>query len=126
VGGKGALQMTKNLRNGIVALAVGLGVAAGWSAPASAGDDSPMKSWMKEKLQPAKAAGDYKKVITLLGALATKNPDQAAFPDWKKYADQGIEAAKKEDKEGLNKSCSACHNAYKKLYKEKYRSGAAP
>lgn len=116
----------KNLRSGIVALAVGLGVAAAWSSPASAGDTSPMKAWMKEKLQPAKASGDYKKVITLLGAMATKNPDQAAFPDWKKYSDQGIEAAKKEDKEALNKSCSACHNAYKKLYKEKYRDTPAP
>jgi len=117
---------TRNLRNGIVALAVGLGVAAGWAAPASAGSDSAMKKWMKTELQPAKASGNYAKVITLLGKLATKNPDQAAFPDWKKYADQGIEAAKKEDKEALNKSCSACHNAYKKQYKEKFPDGAAP
>lgn len=114
-----------NLRNGLVALAIGLGVAAA-GMPAHAGKDSPMKTWMKTELQPAKASANWAKVQTLLGALGAKNPDAKAYPDWKKYADDGIAAAKKEDKEGLNKSCSGCHNAYKKAYKEKYPDGAAP
>ena len=117
--------MKMNLRSAVVAMAVGLGVAAA-GIPAQAGTDSPMKKWMKTELQPAKASANWAKLQTLLGALGSKNPDQAKFPDWKKYADDGIAAAKKEDKEALNKSCTGCHNAYKKAYKEKYPDGAAP
>jgi hypothetical protein len=117
--------MNKNLRSVFVAMAVGLGVAAA-GMPAHAGGDSPMKKWMKTELQPAKASANWAKVTTLLGALATKNPDAKLFPDWKKFADDGIAAAKKEDKEALNKSCTGCHNAYKKQYKEKFPDGAAP
>ena len=117
--------MKINLRSAALALAVGLGVAAA-GLPARAGTDSPMKKWMKTELQPAKASANWSKVQTLLGALAVKNPDAKAFPDWKKFADDGIAAAKKEDKEAVNKSCTGCHNAYKKAFKEKYPDGAAP
>lgn len=108
-----------------IVVATALAVCAA-IAPAHAADDSPMKAWMKEKLQPAKAKGDFAKIATMLDALAQKNPDAAAMPDWKKHCDAGTAAAKKQDKEGVNKSCTGCHNAYKKVFKEKYRSSAAP
>lgn len=117
--------MNKNLRSALVAMAVGLGVAAA-GMPAHAGSDSPMKKWMKTEVQPAKASANWAKLQTLLGALGSKNPDAAAFPKWKQFSDDGIAAAKKEDKDALNKSCTGCHNAYKKQYKEKFPDGAAP
>lgn len=117
--------MKINPRSALVAAAMALGVAVA-GVPAQAGNDSPMKKWMKTELQPAKASANWTKLQNLLGALGSKNPDAKLFPDWKKYADDGIAAAKKEDKDGLNKTCTGCHNAYKKAYKEKYPDGAAP
>lgn len=112
-------------RRGLLALAIGLGVAAAWIAPAQA-DDSAWKKWMKDNIVPAKSAGDWKKVEDLLGKISAANPDPAAFPKWKQYSDEGIAAAKKADKAGVNKSCTDCHNDYRKLFKEKYRSAPLP
>jgi len=118
--------MRKSVRSGFLALAIGLGVAAAWASPAQAGDDSAWKKWMKDNVVPAKAAGDFKKLEDLLGKIAAANPDATAFPKWKEYSDQGIAAAKKADKDALNKSCTACHNDYRKLFKEKYRNSPLP
>ncbi|MBI2389943.1 MAG: hypothetical protein HYV09_10155 [Deltaproteobacteria bacterium] len=120
--------MTKAIRSGLVALAIGIGVGAAWVGPAQAGDDSPpaWKKWMKENVVPAKAAGDFKKLEVLLGKIAAANPDDKAFPKWQEFCDQGIAASKKGDKDALNKSCTACHNAYRKVFREKYRDAPPP
>lgn len=118
--------MSKSVRSGILALAIGLGLSAAWAGTASAGEDSPWKKWMKDNIVPAKAAGDYTKLQDLIAKISAANPDATAFPKWKEYSDQGIAAAKKADKDALNKSCTACHNDYRKLFKEKYRDAPLP
>lgn len=117
--------MEKQVRNGILALAIGLGAAAAWSGTARA-EDNPWKTWMKQNVVPAKAAGDFKKLEVLIGKISAANPDAKAFPKWKEISDQGIAAAKAGDKDAVNKSCTACHNEYRKLFKEKYRSSPPP
>ena len=118
--------MGKSLRSGILALSVGIGLAAGSASSAQAGEDSAWKKWMKDNIVPAKTAGDFKKLEELTAKISAANPDPAAFPKWKEFCDQGIAAAKKADKDALNKSCTACHNEYRKLFKEKYRSAPLP
>lgn len=119
--------MTKAMRSGLLALAIGIGVGAAWVGPVSADDSVPAwKKWMKDNVVPAKAAGDFKKLEVLIGKIAAANPDAAVFPKWQQFCDDGIAAAKKGDKDALNKSCTACHNAYRKVFKEKFRDAPPP
>lgn len=116
--------MEKTLKRGILVAAIGLG--ASFAMTAQAEDAPAWKKWMKENVVPAKAAGDYAKLESALGKIKKANPDKAAFPKWDDISDKGIAAAKAKDKDGVNKSCTDCHNEYRKLFKEKYRDSKAP
>jgi hypothetical protein len=116
--------MNKLLSRGILLMAMGVG--ASFALTAQAEDTSAWKKWMKDNVVPAKSAGDFKKLEDLLGKIKTANPDAKAFPKWNDISDKGIAAAKAKDKDGVNKSCTDCHNEYRKPFKEKYRDSPLP
>jgi hypothetical protein len=116
--------MEKMLKRGILLAAIGLG--ASFALTAQAEDSSVWKKWMKDNVVPAKSAGDFAKLELVLGKIKKANPDQKAFPKWDEISDKGIAAAKAKDKEAVNKSCTDCHNEYRKLFKEKYRDSKPP
>ncbi len=118
-------RMTK-LRYGMLAVAMAIGASAAFAGTASAEDKNPWKDWMKANLVGPKTTWDTAKLEDGLKRLKGANPDSKAFPKWAAYCDDGIKAAKAGDKDALNKSCSACHNDYRKTFKEKYRASPTP
>lgn len=119
--------MKKLLKNGVLAVAVAVGATAALAGSAQA-DDAPSawKKWMKENVVAAKAASDWKKLEDSMGRIKKANPDEKTFPKWGQYSDDGIAAAKAKDKDALNKSCNACHNDYRKIFREKFKDAPAP
>ena len=93
---------------------------------AQAEDTSPMKDWMKKEVVAAKTAGDAAKLEALMIKLGKSVPDAKDFPKWEEYSKKAAAAAKGGNKDEINAACKACHEDYRKLFKEKYRSTPAP
>lgn len=104
---------------------VGL-VALGVVASAQAEDTSPMKDWMKKEVVAAKTAGDNAKLEALMLKLAKTVPDEKDFPKWAEYSKKSAAAAKGGNKDEINAACKICHDDYRKIFKEKYRSTPPP
>lgn len=114
-------------RSGMRAAVVTVGaLLSSMALTAAADDDSAWRRWMKETLVPAKASADWKRVEELNRKLAAANPDPSAMPRWREFCEQGAAAAKKADKEGVQRSCAGCHGEYRKLFKERFRSSPPP
>jgi hypothetical protein len=118
--------MTNLVRKGILALAIGIGAGSALIGTAQADEKGPWNDWMKANLVPAKRDMDKVALKKGLNAVKAANPDKSAFPKWDSITDDGLKAAEAGDKDALNKSCTACHNAYKKTFKEKYRGSPPP
>jgi hypothetical protein len=78
----------------------------------------PMQKWMKANLGAALASEDFDGLAKGLEYVAGHAP--AGYPEWKKIATQGAEAAKKKDMAGVKKSCDGCHKEPLK-YRDKYK-----
>jgi hypothetical protein len=88
--------------------------------------DCPMQAWMKDNVVKPKAAGDYDTVAAAMGKVPGLSPDKSWVDDWKKISDEAAKWAKAKNKEEMNKACNACHDKYKKEYREKYRDKPLP
>jgi hypothetical protein len=89
--------------------------------------DCPLQAWMKANIVGPKSAGNAQllaKNLTRIAALAPAASGWSA--DWKTISDAGATAAAKSDKDGVNASCTSCHNKYRKEYREKYRANPVP
>jgi hypothetical protein len=78
----------------------------------------PMLKWMKANLGAALAAEDFDGLAKGLDFVSAHAP--SGFPEWKKIAHEGAEAAKKKDMAGVKKSCDSCHKDPLK-YRDKYK-----
>jgi hypothetical protein len=57
--------------------------------------------------------------------IAKKSPG-ADFPKWSSIATDGVKAADANDAKGVKDACKACHDQYKKKFKEEARDIAFP
>jgi hypothetical protein len=97
----------------IAALLLCVGVAA-------AGDPkTALGRWMKPNMGTpfAQDPPDFASLQTGFSLLLTKEPPAATYPQWDKFLQQGLVAAKAGDKAGLKASCKGCHDAHKDAYK---------
>ena len=77
----------------------------------------PMLKWMKANLGAALAAEDFDGLAKGLEYVAGHAPP--GFPNWKKIASAGADAAKKKDMTAVKKACDDCHKAER--YRDKYK-----
>lgn len=82
----------------------------------------PLQAWMRVNIAAFSAAEDGPGLARGLERSAELSPDPSW--DWAAIARAGAAAAKAGDFAGASKSCRSCHDKYKNLYKEKYRSRA--
>jgi hypothetical protein len=115
----------------LVAAAAVFGVSV-WEQPSASADEEcktpgtcPLHDWMEKEMQEPMDAGDLKKVGASLEKIAGMSPDPAwnkADPSWEKLAKDGAAAAKAGDAKAVGASCKSCHKAFRKQYKEKFRT----
>ena len=85
--------------------------------------DCPLQSWMKGNMSSAKSSADFGKLQGLFAKIATFVPKEAPFAaDWIRMSNAGLAAAKVSDMDGVKKACLDCHSAYRKPYKDGFRS----
>jgi cytochrome c556 len=85
----------------------------------------PLHDFMEKEVQTPMDAGDLKKVAEALEKVAAFVPDpkwNEGDQGWAKLAKDGVAAAKAGDVKPTGATCKSCHKAYRKLYKEKFRS----
>jgi len=82
----------------------------------------PLQVWMRTNISPAVVANDAGALAKALDRVAALSPDPSW--DWSEISRRGAEAARRGDIDEARKSCRECHDAYKALWREKYRSKA--
>lgn len=80
----------------------------------------PLQSWMRLNIAPFLAGEDAAGLGRGLERAAALSPDPSW--DWAEISNKAAAAAKAGDIETARKSCRSCHDKYKNLYKEKYRT----
>jgi len=83
----------------------------------------PLQGWMEKELKPAMKAADPAKVADLLDKVAKLAP--ASYDGWAKIAsDAAAETRAKKDLAPAKKSCTSCHEKFKKRWKTEDRDHA--
>jgi hypothetical protein len=83
----------------------------------------PLQGWMEKELKPAMKANDPAKVADLLDKVAKMAP--ASYDGWSKIAsDAAAETRAKKDLAPAKKSCTSCHEKFKKRWKSEDRDHA--
>jgi hypothetical protein len=80
---------------------------------------------MQDNIGAQMADGNLAAVAIGLDKAAAMSPDPS-WTDWVKISKDGADAARKGDKAGAKASCKSCHDKYKQLYKDKYRTRPVP
>jgi len=60
---------------------------------------------------------DFAALEKAYALLLTKEPPATTYPKWDGFLQQGLTAAKANDKAGLQVSCKGCHKAHREAYK---------
>lgn len=81
--------------------------------------DCPLQAWMDARLNAAVSDGDLAAVARSLRELARDAP--AGFGSWSRWADQGAEAADRQDQAGVQAACSGCHDENRETYRRTIR-----
>ena len=86
---------------------------------AAAEPKTALGKWMKANMGSpfAQDPPDFATLQASFSLLLTKEPPAATYPQWDKFLQQGLAAAKAGDKAGLKASCKGCHDAHKDAYK---------
>jgi hypothetical protein len=89
----------------------------------------PLQAFMEKQVQEPFDAGDLQAVSKALQRVAKLSPDPAwnnAKPSWAVMANEGATAAASADPDETGASCKACHKAFRKKYKEAFRTRPLP
>lgn len=107
-------MMRLALRSSWIAAILLLGGLAAAAEPKTA-----LGKWMKPNMGTpfAQDPPDFTTLQASFSLLLTKEPPAATYPQWDKFLQQGLAAAKAGDKAGLKASCKGCHDAHKDAYK---------
>jgi hypothetical protein len=107
-------MMRRVLRSGWIAALV---LAAGLASAAD--PKTALGRWMKPNIGTPMAQDppDFATLQTSFSLLLTKEPPAATYPQWDKFLQQGLAAAKASDKAGLKASCKGCHDTHRDAYK---------
>ena len=84
----------------------------------------PLQGWMEKNMQEPFEAKDLKKVAESLEKAAGFVPDPTwneGATGWEKIAKEGAAAATAGDGDAVQKSCKACHKAWRAKYKKEHR-----
>jgi hypothetical protein len=81
---------------------------------------APLRDWMVANLNRPLRTVDFTALGRSLSTAATYAPEQ--FPDWRRIAQQGVDAAAAHDLDGVRASCSECHTKYRADYRKNLRS----
>lgn len=98
--------------------------ADAWSpttmACAKDGTLCPLQRWMRERVAPSLAGGMGEGLAAALEEVVRFSPS----PEWRweEIARAGANAARAGDFDGAAKACMQCHDAYKKTWRERYRT----
>jgi hypothetical protein len=87
----------------------------------------PLQAWMKANMGPSSTEDPmpFDALAKNFKTIAAKSPG-ADFGNWSKLANDGAAAAGKKDAPGVKAACKACHDQYKKKFKEEARDIAFP
>ena len=88
------------------------------------GSSFPLQQWMKANASPALASGSstaLEGAFRRMGELGM--PD---YPEWKRFAEEGADAARRSDLDRVKATCKSCHDAYRSGYRAHHRSRALP
>src|SRR6266851_10007239 len=82
----------------------------------------PLQAWMKANMGPSSTEDPmpFDALAKNFKTIAGKSPG-GEFPNWSKVANDGAAAAGKKDAGGVKGACKACHDQYKKKFKEEAR-----
>lgn len=117
---------------GVVALSA-LGGAPVATAEAACGGDGqppcPLQGWMEQHMQPPFEKEDLKALAAALEKAAKFAPDpkwNEGPNSWAKIANDAAAAAKAGDFKAARASCKSCHKAWRKQYRDQFRTKALP
>jgi hypothetical protein len=83
----------------------------------------PLQDWMEKHLKPAMKTNDPAKVAELLDQVAKMAPD--GYEGWAKISSDAAAAVRaKKDLAPAKKSCTSCHEKFKKRWKTEDRDSA--
>lgn len=99
-------------------------VDAGVSCGQSGLADCPLQAWMKLNAKPALAKEDALLLSEAFEKIAKLAPE--GFPNWSSISRDGESAAKAGAVDAARSACRACHDQYRKKYKETLRDHALP
>jgi hypothetical protein len=87
----------------------------------------PLQAWMKANMGPSVTEDPppWDTLVKNLKTIAGKSPG-AGYPNWSKNANDGAAAAGKKDLAGVKAACKACHDDYKKKFKDENRDMSFP
>jgi hypothetical protein len=96
---------------------VGLLLIAGIAAAAE--PKTALGRWMKPNMGAALAQDppDFATLQSSITLLLSKEPPAAQYPQWDKFLQAGLKAAKANDKDGVKAACKGCHDTHKDAYK---------
>jgi hypothetical protein len=84
----------------------------------------PLQHWMRLNMAPALASKDTKLLAAALDKTVSFSPDETS--SWASLTMAAADAAKGGDLATARKSCQECHQAFKKVYIEKFRRRPIP
>jgi hypothetical protein len=85
----------------------------------------PLQAWMRANVATPLASNDTESLAKGLDKAANLSPDPG-WVAWPQLASAGAAAARKGDLAGTRASCKGCHDAFRDVYREKYRNRPIP
>jgi hypothetical protein len=87
----------------------------------------PLQAWMKANMGPSATEDPmpFDALAKNFKTIAGKTPG-TTYGDWAKIANDGAAAAGAKNAKGVKDACKACHDKYKKMFKDENRDMAFP
>jgi hypothetical protein len=85
----------------------------------------PLQAWMRRRVAGPLASADWAELAKGLEESAGFAPDPS-WTAWATYATTGAKAAREGEITAVRKTCKQCHDAYRKEYRQRYRSRPLP
>ena len=93
---------------------------------ADAGDEAPLRAWMKEHPGKAVVAKSFLELEAAFARIAQLAPPAAAYPHWISIARDGADAARVLHLEAVKAACRGCHSQYRDRYRRELRRRPLP
>jgi len=113
------------MRN-LLRLTLPLAVVLAAGLAAAGNPKTLLGKWMQPNVGVPMSSGDLETVQKSLQLVADKPPPKKDYPNWVAMSEQGADAARKQDVDGVKKSCKDCHDTYREKYKNEQASRPFP